>query len=142
MRLILDTETTGLNYDAEICEIAIINETGKTLLNTLVKPLKPIPQEATAIHGITNEMVASSPQWSEIHPVFCSLVTGNTLFIYNASFDLKLLRQTAALYDFHLDWLQGHCVMLEYAKFKRGLERLQRILQMVETHNSSCAMWC
>ena len=48
---ILDTETTGLYDDAEIVEISIIDENGGVLLDTLVKPLKPIPAEATAIHG-------------------------------------------------------------------------------------------
>ena len=64
---ILDTETTGLYDDAEIVEISIIDENGGVLLDTLVKPLKPIPAEATAIHGITNEMVATAPTWVAIH---------------------------------------------------------------------------
>ena len=61
--LILDAETTGLGEDAEIVEITIIDTTGKPLINTLVKPSTPIPAEATAIHGITNEMVRHAPTW-------------------------------------------------------------------------------
>lgn len=41
--LILDTETTGLGDDAEIVEIAIIDQDKNVLLNSLVKPSKPIP---------------------------------------------------------------------------------------------------
>lgn len=50
-RLFIDTETTGLGDDAEIVEICIIDSHGFILLNTLVKPTKPIPDEAIAIHG-------------------------------------------------------------------------------------------
>ncbi|MCW3664158.1 3'-5' exonuclease, partial [Burkholderia cenocepacia] len=58
--ILLDTETTGLDESAEIVEIAVIDDAGNVLLNTLVKPKHPIPNSATAIHGITNAMVATA----------------------------------------------------------------------------------
>ena len=64
---ILDTETTGL-YDAEIVEIAVINRDGEPLLNTLIKPSIPIPAEVSAIHGITNEVVADAPSFPKSIP--------------------------------------------------------------------------
>jgi DNA polymerase III subunit epsilon len=64
--LLLDTETTGLDF-AEVVEIAIINHNKEVLLNTLVKPLDPIPDEAIAIHGITNEMVETATSFASIH---------------------------------------------------------------------------
>ena len=35
--IVLDTETTGL-YDAEICEISVLDLGGKVLFDSLVKP--------------------------------------------------------------------------------------------------------
>jgi len=64
--VVLDTETTGLERPAEICQIGMITCDGRTLLDTLVKPKRPIPPAATAIHGITNEMVQDSLPWPEI----------------------------------------------------------------------------
>ncbi|ELA9868094.1 3'-5' exonuclease, partial [Vibrio parahaemolyticus] len=56
--IILDTETTGLDSQAEIVEFtAICAHTGKVIVNELVKPTCSIPAEATAIHGITDEDV-------------------------------------------------------------------------------------
>nr|AAB81660.1 putative [Escherichia phage N15] len=66
--LLIDTETTGLGEYAEIIEIAIINMRGEVLLDTLVKPTKPIPPEVTEINHITNEMVASAPAWCDVFP--------------------------------------------------------------------------
>lgn len=53
--IIIDTETTGLGFDAEIVEFtAICADSGKVIVNELVKPTCSIPAEATAIHGITD----------------------------------------------------------------------------------------
>ena len=56
--VIIDTETTGLMASDEIIEITIINMRGEILLNTLVKPSRPIPPEVTKINNITNEMLS------------------------------------------------------------------------------------
>ncbi|MFJ2900325.1 exonuclease domain-containing protein [Streptomyces sp. NPDC087218] len=64
---ILDTETTGLDYDSRIVEIAVTTAAGTVLLDTLVNPGAPIPAEAAAIHGITDVMVADAPSTDQ-HP--------------------------------------------------------------------------
>ena len=56
--LFLDTETTGLATPDQIIEIAIVDQTGKGLLNTLVNPGRvPINGHAQAAHGITATML-------------------------------------------------------------------------------------
>ena len=113
---ILDTETTGLYDDAEIVEISIIDENGGVLLDTLVKPLKPIPAEATAIHGITNEMVATAPTWAAIHEQVAKIVASKPLVIYNADYDLRLMAQTAVQYGLTPIGTEAGCAMLTYAE--------------------------
>ncbi|BEO77149.1 hypothetical protein SMTE4_31190 [Serratia marcescens] len=118
--LVLDTETTGLDDKAEIIEIAVIDATGKMLLNTLVKPSKPVPAEATAIHGITDEMVKDAPTWPEVNPQLCSLISGKTIAIYNAEYDLRLLEQTDRIWKVTPKISvtpQIVCAMHEYAEF-------------------------
>ncbi|AHD07457.1 3'-5' exonuclease [Paenibacillus larvae] len=85
--LILDTETTGIEYDSEIVDIAIIDLDKNLIFASLVKPICPIPEEATMIHGITNEMVADAPSWLEVWAQVQKLLSGKTLLIYNADFD-------------------------------------------------------
>lgn len=83
----LDTETTGIEYDSEIVDIAIIDLDKNLIFASLVKPICPIPEEATMIHGITNEMVADAPSWLEVWAQVQKLLSGKTLLIYNADFD-------------------------------------------------------
>lgn len=87
----LDTETTGLNEDDEIVEIAIIDHDGKTLLNSLVKPTKNIPERATAIHNITNDMVSNAPTLEELTPKIIEAVQSKIIAIYNVEYDMKYL---------------------------------------------------
>ncbi|MDR9824386.1 3'-5' exonuclease, partial [Vibrio sp. FNV 38] len=80
--LVFDSETTGLGSDAEIVELSLVGAiTGEVYLDTLVKPLSPIPEDATAIHGITNQNVESAPSWPEVHDQFCQLVDGRKVHI-------------------------------------------------------------
>lgn len=117
--LILDTETTGLGKDAEIVEICLIDCMGKVLLNTLVKPLNPIPAEATAIHGITNEMVASAPAWRDVYHLFRLIAHDKTLVIYNADFDVRLIAQSTLMNRLVREPfnLRAACAMRNYANY-------------------------
>lgn len=63
--LILDTETTGLDGDAEVVELAVIDCAGSVPLDTLVRPIGPIPVEAAAIHGITDAMLLGYSSWRD-----------------------------------------------------------------------------
>ncbi|HEY3983190.1 3'-5' exonuclease [Cedecea sp.] len=120
--LILDTETTGLGEDAEIVEITIIDTTGKPLINTLVKPSISIPAEATAIHGITNDMVEQAPTWPEVQKLVDQVTDDKTVVTYNAWYDKRLLKQTDAVWNVKTDSSikvgpTFECAMLVYAKF-------------------------
>lgn len=94
--LILDTETTGLRGDAEVVQIAIIAGTGQVLLDTLVRPTRPIPRDASAIHHITDERVKDAPTFADIAPQLRALLAGQRVIIYNADFDIRMMEQSAA----------------------------------------------
>jgi DNA polymerase III epsilon subunit-like protein len=92
--VILDTETTGLQT-GEVCQIAIVDAQGKTLVDTLVKPIERIPASATAIHGITNTMVTAAPTWKDVSPLIKDIVSGQHVIAYNAVFDRKMMHKSA-----------------------------------------------
>lgn len=98
----LDTETTGLNRDAEIVEIAIVDSHAEILLQTFVKPSRPIPADASAIHGITDEMVQGAPSWPVLWQSLRGMLNGRPIGLYNAAYDLRLMQQSMEIY--RLPW--------------------------------------
>lgn len=116
---ILDGETTGLKGDVRICQLAIVNKSGIILVDTLVNPQIAIPAEATGIHGITDDMVASAPTLDQIlTPELQDKLFHNPLVIYNADYDLGVLRNHMKMIgsDF-LTPPSVHCAMKKYSAF-------------------------
>ena len=117
--LVLDTETTGLGDKDEICQITIIDSKGKILMDTLVKPVKPIPAEATAIHGITNEMVELIHQFP--HKELNDILYKRNIIVYNADYDVRMLYQSAETIGLgiHTDWkvlASFYCAMKHFSQ--------------------------
>src|SRR5690625_5409047 len=67
-----DLETTGIQVASDrIVEISILKvfpNGNKESLTLRVNPEMPIPPESTAIHGISDEMVANEPTFKELAP--------------------------------------------------------------------------
>jgi DNA polymerase III subunit epsilon len=120
--VVLDTETTGLYAEAEICQIAIIKPDGTPLLNTLVKPQRGIPVEAQRIHGISNTDVKDAPNWLNVNEQVWSAIHGKTVIVYNADYDFRLIEQSekacrpVAVSDWYT--IKRECAMLGYAEYK------------------------
>lgn len=90
--LILDTETTAL--DGEIIQLAIIDTSGKVLLNTLVQPQEPeriIASGAFEVHGIHPDKLVGAPTFPEVYERIRTMTEGRHVIIYNAEFDIDRL---------------------------------------------------
>ena len=93
-----DLETTGVNIGTDrIVEISYYkvfpngNAEGKTLR---VNPGMPIPAEATAVHGITDEDVRDCPRFEQIAPEIAAVIADSDLAGYNSNyFDVPLLAE-------------------------------------------------
>jgi DNA polymerase-3 subunit epsilon len=119
--VILDTETTGLGYGAEIVEIGVIDATGATLLTTLVKPKAGmIPATVSRIHGIRTEDVRDAPSFSEIYDTLLAVTAGRRIVAWNAPFDERMVRQSATLWERNERIGAFTCAMRAYAA-ARGL---------------------
>lgn len=89
-----DTETTGTNTDKDrVIEIAAYNSATQETFSSYVNPQIPIPQEASSVHGITDQMVADSPSFAVVFEQFLQFCgTGNVLVAHNNNnFDYPLL---------------------------------------------------
>ena len=101
--LFLDTETTGLGNNAQIIEISISDANGRVLLNTRLRPTVSIEPVAQAIHCIDAESLEAAPVWSDISHQVKELLRGQTVVIFNADFDSRMVRQTAAAFGESVD---------------------------------------
>ena len=96
-QIILDTETTGLDFNTghrviEIGCIEIINRkfTGNEY-HTYINPERESDEGALRVHGLTTEFLSDKPRFSEIYKEFIDFIKGSELLIHNAEFDIGFL---------------------------------------------------
>lgn len=91
----IDTETTGLkpggNDIIEICAIKFENYIPVKKFHTYLKPRNPIPQSATVINHITDDMVQDAPTFSQIKRDLQNFIGMSLLVAHNSEFDMKFL---------------------------------------------------
>ena len=103
--VVLDTETTGLDPETgdRIVEIGAIElwnhlPTGKTF-HKYLNPERNMPEEAQAVHGLTEDFLKDKPLFSQIVDDFLAFIKNSKLVIHNASFDMKFLNAELVLAD-------------------------------------------
>jgi DNA polymerase-3 subunit epsilon len=95
--IVLDTETTGLDPGTgdKIVEIGAVElwnhlPTGKTF-HKYLNPERNMPEEAQAVHGLTEKFLKDKPVFSQIVDDFLLFIKDSKLIIHNASFDMKFI---------------------------------------------------
>lgn len=79
----LDFEGTGTDPHSERIVEATFFRLGEEPFTTRINPGIPIPPEATAVHGITDEDVRHAPSFAMLAPRIQALIAGATLVGYN-----------------------------------------------------------
>lgn len=91
----VDVETTGtLSYMDHIVELAAVRfskEEVQDRFSFLVNPGVQMPEEASRINGITNEMLKDKPQLGQVLKPFCDFCSSDWLVAHNAIFDFQFL---------------------------------------------------
>ena len=101
--VIFDLETTGISCTSdEVVEISAVKVEGGVVVDeftTLVNPGRPIPYQATSVHGITNEMVENSPMFREALADFNDFIGDSVIIGHNIhTFDMKFIQRDAQKY--------------------------------------------
>ncbi len=93
--IFFDLETTGTTLKdriVELCAIKIMPDKSRTMLLHRYYPEMPIPPSASAIHGITDEMVRNEPPFRERAKDVAAFFSGSDLAGFNiAKFDIPIL---------------------------------------------------
>jgi DNA polymerase III epsilon subunit-like protein len=87
-----DLETDGTGKDAEIIQVAVIDQDLKILSSSLVKPADP-GRAANSQHvtGIAPDQLSEAPTFEEFYPTLRAALDGKIWVIYNAAFDTTVL---------------------------------------------------
>ena len=97
IEIVLDTETTGLDYTRErIIEFAGVRlENGKIKeeFQTLINPHQHIRKSSMAVHGITQDMVEDAPTEEEALPKILEFIGDYPIVAHNAIFDYSFLNE-------------------------------------------------
>lgn len=98
--VVFDLETTGVSaVKDDIIEISAIKvRDGEVVdtFSTLVNPMRHIPDMASAVNHITDDMVADQPLIHDVIPLFIEFIGDDVLVGHNIhSFDMKFLWRIA-----------------------------------------------
>lgn len=132
--VVIDFEATSA--DPTTCapvEVAAVRfEGGRAVseFSTLLDPGMPIPADATAIHGITDEMVQGKPTLAAVAPQLFELAQGAVPVAYNAPYDRTLLHRFVTgshcpAFDPALTWIDVFVIIGKVDKYVPGTGRLK-----------------
>ncbi len=131
-QIVLDTETTGLEWQAghriiEIGCVEILNRrvTGQDFHHYL-QPDRVIDEGALAIHGISNEFLADKPRMADVVESFLDYVRGAELIIHNAAFDVGFLNYELSLLGERWGKIEDYCTVVDTLEMARRMYPGQR----------------
>jgi len=102
-QIVLDTETTGLEWKAghRVIEIAGVEMVDRRLTGNhfhhYLNPDREIDAGAQEVHGISLEFLQDKPRFADIADEFLDYVSGAELVIHNAPFDVGFLNYELGL---------------------------------------------
>ncbi len=115
--IFLDTETTGLDENSRLIQLAYKNLSNGEIVNEYFKPPLPISYGAMATHHVTNEMVADKPifEKSKIKEDLEKELKTSILVAHNALFDIGVLKNENVKVDRYIDTLRAtkHLILSE-----------------------------
>ncbi|SIS72440.1 3'-5' exonuclease [Insolitispirillum peregrinum] len=101
--LVFDAETTGLDVKGDrLVQVGGVRLHGARIfhvatIDRLINPQRPIPPHATAIHGISNDMVRDAAPFTEVWEALEPLFRGAVVIGHNIGFDIAMVRRECGL---------------------------------------------
>jgi DNA polymerase-3 subunit epsilon len=94
--VICDIEATGLDTDRDMIEIALItyqDDKITEVYETLINPLRTIPEYISNLTSITNRDLSVAPKFYEVADAIRTRLEGAVFVSHNTEFDLGLLKK-------------------------------------------------
>ena len=114
-QIILDTETTGLEYQQghRVIEIGCIEMLNRRktekYFHQYINPDREIDDGAFEVHGISNESLADKPSFRDVATEFINFIRDSELIIHNAPFDIGFLNNELELLGPEWGRIEDYC---------------------------------
>ncbi|KJV55791.1 DNA polymerase III, epsilon subunit [Orientia chuto str. Dubai] len=115
-KIVLDTETSGLDYKQghRVIEIGAVELDSNyiethNIFHCYINPERDISKEAYKVHGLSRTFLSDKPKFQEIADKFLQFIDGAQLIIHNASFDIHFLN--AELFKIRKSAIPNTCVI-------------------------------
>ena len=93
--VVIDTETTGLSASkdaiVEVSAVKFERYIPVAVFESFVNPHRSIPEAASKVNHITDDMVSDAPDFSQIRADLVSFIGSSPIIGHNLDFDLKFL---------------------------------------------------
>lgn len=130
-QIVLDTETTGLNYRTgdRIVEIGCVELIDRSRIgkhfHCYLNPDRKVELGAWAIHGLRNDFLADKPRFADVASEFLAFISGCELIIHNAPFDIGFLNAELELAGYGS--ISAYCPnVFDTLQFARALRKRQK----------------
>ncbi len=131
-QIVLDTETTGLEWeqDHRIIEIGCVELierrfTGNNF-HQYLQPDRMIDAGAVEVHGITNDFLQDKPRFEDIVDDFMQYIDGAELIIHNAPFDVGFINHELKRSELSFGVLDDYCKITDSLVMARDKHPGQR----------------
>ena len=118
-QIVLDTETTGLETSQghRIIEIGCVELFNRRLTgrhyHQYINPEREVDTGAFQVHGISNDMLADKPTFSQIAQEFIEFVGDADLIIHNAAFDIGFINAEFARLTPRPHYIETRCSIID-----------------------------
>ncbi len=113
--VVVDTETTGIGKQAEVCEIAIVDfRSEAVLLDTLIQPKNLEGYEvskAREVNGICQADLLFAPTLFTVWTEVLRILQSRHVTAFNSDFDLKMIRNSAHKWGIDVPPFGATCLM-------------------------------
>ncbi|CAL4320288.1 DNA polymerase III subunit epsilon [Buchnera aphidicola] len=130
-KIVLDTETTGMNTSGKIylnhkiIEIGAVEIKNRKITNNnfhqYINPNRKIDESAFKIHGISNSFLKNKPLFSHIYLNFLNYIKNSEIIIHNASFDVNFLNYEFSFLNTKIKDITKICKVTDTLKMARVL---------------------
>lgn len=146
-QIVLDTETTGLEYTQghRVIEIGCVELIDRRLsgrhFHRYINPEREVETGALEVHGITDAFLADKPVFARIAQEFVDFIAGAELIIHNAPFDIGFLDHELSLLGAQWGRVSERCSVIDTLVLARSRHpgqknRLDDLCRRYEVDNS------